>query len=781
MIGKTISHYKILEKLGEGGMGVVYKAEDTRLKRVVALKFLPSSIMASESEKTRFVHEAQAAAALNHPNICTIYEIDEADGQQFIAMEFVEGASLKEKIAAGPLKIDEAINLATQIAEGLQAAHEKGITHRDIKPANVMITNKGQAKIMDFGLAKLAEQKTRLTKTGMTVGTVAYMSPEQAQGVDADHRSDIWSFGVMLYEMITGQHPFKGLYEQAVVYSIMNEEPEPMTGLRTGVPMELERNVNKALAKKPDERYQQFDEILVDLRLLQKGFASRISKQTLAGVKSPRKKRAYLSGAVVGLIALLIGIGFYSRMQTEEQQARYDSIAVLPLENLSADPDQEYLVDGMTEALIAELAQISALRVILRTSVMRYKDTSKPLPEIAHELNVNTIVEGSVLRVGERVRITAQLIDAATDRHLWAKSYERDLRDILSLQGEVAQAIASEIRVKLTPQEETQLARTRPVNPAAHDLYLKGRFAWNKRTPAGMTKSVEYFNQALEHDPTNALIWAGLADSYNQLGYRGSLLPREAYPQAKAAAAKALQANPALAEAHAAMGYALFNYDWDWAAAERALRRALELNPNYAEAHHWYSHYLMDTGRVEESLEESKRALELDPLSMIISVHLGWHYIFARQYDLAVEHLKKVVAHDRSFYSAHLQLGRAYQFQGALAEAIAEQRKGAALSGNSTEASAALAVALALAGQREEATRILSQLKQMPTDQYVSSFDIAAVYAGLGATTQTFEWLEKARQERASRVIELKADPLFDSLRFDPRLHDLLRRMNLAE
>ncbi|MBI4467630.1 MAG: tetratricopeptide repeat protein, partial [Acidobacteria bacterium] len=460
---------------------------------------------------------------------------------------------------------------------------------------------------------------------------------------------------------------------------------------------------------------------------------------------------------------------------------RIESIAVLPLENLSRDPEQEYFADGMTEALISDLAQISALRVISRTSVMQYKGVRRPLPEIARELNVDAVVEGSGQRVGDRVKITAQLIHAPTDKHLWAESYERDLRDVLTLQSEVARAITDEIKVKLTPQEQTRLAGAPAINPEAHELYLRGRYAWNKRTPAGMTKSIEYFNQALEHDPTNALIWAGLADSYNQLGYRGYLSPREAYPRAKAAAAKSLEINPTLAEAHAALGFALLNHDWDWPAAERALRRALELNPNYAEAHHWYSHYLMDTGRVRESLEESKRALEVDPLSMIISVHLGWHYISARQYDLAVEHLKKTVADDPSYYSAHFHLGRAYQFRGAFADAIAEQRKAAALSNNSTEALTALATALALGGQRDEAARILDQLKQMASTQYVSSCDIASVYAALGATSQSFEWLERARQERASRLIELKADPLFDPLRGEPRFRELLRRMNFPQ
>jgi len=781
MIGKTVSHYKILEKLGEGGMGVVYKAEDTKLKRTVALKFLPSSIMASEAEKTRFVHEAQAAAALNHPNICTIYEIDEADGQQFIAMEFVEGQSLKAKIEAGPLKLDEALGIAMQAAEGLQAAHEKKITHRDIKPANVMITNKAQAKIMDFGLAKLAG-RTVITKEGTTVGTVAYMSPEQGRGEEVDQRTDIWALGVVLYEMITGQHPFKGLYEQALVYSILNENPEPITGLRSGVPMELERIINKALAKNADERYQHADEILVDLRSMQKNFASGASKQQLTQTESPKRKRANLYGGVAALLVLLIGTGLYFRLQTEEQQARYDSIAVLPLDNLSGDPAQEYFADGMTEALITDLAQISALRVISRTSVMHYKGANKPLPEIAEALNVDAVVEGSVQRVGERVKITAQLIEAATDRHLWAKSYERELRDILALQNEVARAVADEIKVKLTPQAQARLTSTRQVNSEAHEAYLKGRYFWNKRTKEGLMKSIEYFEQAIKKDPVYAPAYAGLADSYSMLGNQGYLPPRAAFPKAEAAAMRALEIDDSLAEAHNSLAVVRHIYEWDLlATAEREYKRGIELNPGYATTHQWYALYLSHMGRLDEAIAEIKRAQELDPLSLIINSVVGLIFYYARQYDQAIEQCRKTLEMEPNFWVAHYFLSQAYVQKRMYEEAIAESQKALGLNGGLPVSVGTLGYAHAISRNKGEAQKLLEELIKQSQGRLGISFHIAEIYTGLGDKEKAFEWLHKAFDERSDQLLNLKVDPIFDSLRSDSRFTKLLKKVGLEK
>jgi serine/threonine protein kinase/Tfp pilus assembly protein PilF len=789
MIGQTISHYRILEKLGEGGMGVVYKAEDTKLHRPVALKVLPRQALITEEDKIRFAREAQAAASLSHPNIAIIHEFDEVDDPvtggklAFIAMEYVDGETVKQKIKPvgaiheSPLPLDELLKIAIATAEGLAEAHGKGIVHRDIKSENVMISRSGVVKIMDFGLAEIAG-RSRVTKEGMTVGTVAYMSPEQALGEKLDQRTDIWSLGVVMYEMITGRLPFTGDYEQAVVYRILNEEPEPITSLRSNVPMELERIVKKAMQKDPAVRYQTVGDLAADLKSLKKQLESGARAATPSPEIRPTKKRVYLYTTIAALVVALVLALYYF---IPKESKAINSIAVLPLKNLSGDGEHEYFAEGIHEELIAQLAKISALKVISRTSVIRYKNVQKPLPEIGRELGAEALIEGSVRRSGDQVRITVQLIEAATDKHLWAESYQRDLRDVLALQSDVARAIANEIRITLTAQEQAGLTGARPVNPRAYEAYLKGRFYWNKRTPASLMKGIEYFNQAIEQDPSDPLAYAGLADSYNQLAYRGHLPPNEAYARARAAVTKALDINSGLAEAHASLGFIHLNYEWDWAAAEQELRRAIELNPGYAEAHHWYSHYLMDVGRVEESLAESKRALELDPLSLIVSTHLGWHYVFARQYDSAIVQLKKTLEMDPNYYPAHLHLGRAYQLKGNFKEALVELQQAVSLSQNNTESVAALAATHASSGRPDEAMKLLRELEQQSHRNYVSSYDIAVIYTALGNRNEALASLAKAYEQRANGLVEIKAEPAFDPLRSDRRFQDLVQRMNFPD
>ncbi len=783
MIGATVSHYRILEKLGEGGMGVVYKAEDIKLHRPVALKVLPRQALITEEDKTRFAREAQAAASLSHPHVAMIFEFDEVDDPAtggklaFIAMEYVDGETVKKRIQGRPLPISEAVNIAIAVAEGLAKAHEKGIIHRDIKSENVMISRDGVVKIMDFGLAEIAG-RTRVTKEGMTVGTVAYMSPEQALGETLDQRADIWSFGIVMYETITGKLPFSGDYEQAIVYRILNEEPEPITSLRSNVPMELERIVRKAMQKDPAVRYQTMGDLVADLKSLKKQLESGARAATPLPEIGPRKKRVYMYATITALVVVLMLAVYY--LIPKESKA-INSIAVLPLENLSGDGEHEYFVEGIHEELIAQLAKISALKVISRTSVIRYKSTQKPLPEIGRELGAKALIEGSVRRSGDQVRITVQLIEAATDKHLWAESYQRDLRDVLALQSDVARAIANEIRITLTAQEQAGLAGARSVNPRAYEAYLKGRFYWNKRTPAGLLKGIEYFNQAIELDPSDPLAYAGLADSYNQLAYRGHLSPNEAYARARAAVTKALELNSGLAEAHASLGFIRLNYEWDWAVAERELRRAIELNPSYAEAHHWYSHYLLDLGRVEESLVESKRALELDPLSLIVNTHLGSHFVFARQYDSAIVQLKKTLEMEPNYYPAHLHLGRAYQLKGNFKEALVELQQAVSLSQNNTESVAALAATYASSGRPAEAMKLLRELEQLSHRNYVSRIDIAEIYTALGNKSEALASLAKAYEQRANRLVEIKVEPAFDPLRSDGRFQDLVQRMNFPD
>jgi len=642
MLGRTISHYKILAKLGEGGMGVVYKAEDTKLERVVAIKFLPHHIAANAEERERFKIEAKAAAALNHPNIATIYAIEEVEGEMFIVMEFIEGQELsKLLIDNGQLSIDNCLAYANQIAEGLKAAHAKGITHRDIKSSNIMVTTQGQAesgqvKIMDFGLAKIGAG-AHLTKTGMTLGTAAFMSPEQARGEEVDQRTDIWAFGVVLYEMLTGQLPFQGVYEAAMMYSILNEEPQPISSLRPDLPPALEAITHKALAKKTEERYQHIAEVLADLKSPTRAPVSETAQAVKPNL--PKSKRAFLYVGVSVLLIALIAGGLYF---LPKPAASIDAIAVLPLTNLSGDPNQEYFADGMTEALISVLGQIEALRVISRTSVMQYKGGTKPLPAIGRELNVDAVVEGSVQSSGNRVNISVRLIVAKTEKRLWSESFERELRDVLTLQREVTLAIAQEIKVQLTPNERARLKQTQQVDPEAYELYLLGRKFRKQETDESLQQAVAYFEQAIAKDPNFAPAYAELVVPYFFLEYP-TLSKGRAESKARQAAIKALELDNTIAEAHTALGVIRTMYDWDWPGAEEAFRRAIALNPSNREAHREYGEFLCRTGRMETGLAEMKRAYALDPFSEVANTWVAWAYIWNRRYDEAIEHCRKAL------------------------------------------------------------------------------------------------------------------------------------------
>jgi len=750
MIGKTISHYRVIEKLGEGGMGLVYKAQDVKLKRTVALKFLTPQALGNEEERIRLVQEAQAAAALNHPHIATIHEIDEVEGETFIVMEYIDGQSLKERIESGPLKLKEALGIAIQVAEGLQEAHEKGIVHRDIKSANIMVTSKGQAKIMDFGLAKSAEG-IEPDKAGSTMGTAAYMSPEQARGEPVDHRTDIWSLGVVLYEMLTGQLPFRSEYRQAMVYSILNEEPEPMTGLRTVVPMELEQIVNRALAKSLDERYQQINDLRVDLRSIRKELKSGILAEE-ASMTRPQP-----------------------------------SIAVLPFSNLSADKEQEYFCDGMAEEIINALTHVEGLRVVARTSAFSFRGKETDIREIGRRLNVETLLEGSVRKAGNQVRITAQLINVADGYHLWSEKYDRKIgdmccpEDIFAIQDEISLAMVEELKGKLLRKEKAAIVKRHTEDLEAYNLYLKGRHFWNKRTEESLKKSIEYFKEAIKRDPRYALAYAGLADSYITLRDYSSVSPKEVYPKAKKAVRKALEIDGTLAEAHTSLAQLRFR-EWDWEGAEKESKRAIQLNPGYATAHHWYAFNLMYMARFDEAIEEIKRAQELDPLSLVISRNAALVFYFARDYNRALEELKKTQEMDLSFSLTHTWLAYVYLQKGMYKEALREVQKESDIHRLlNPQVEAAKGRAYARMGKRGEARKILDDLLERAKKAYVPPILLADLHFALGEKDQGFKWLNKGYEERDSTVLEIKVDPGFDSVRSDPRFITLLKKIGLEK
>jgi serine/threonine-protein kinase len=742
--GKLVSHYKIIEKLGAGGMGVVYKAEDTRLKRNVALKFLPPELTRDGEAKERFVLEAQAASALDHPNICNIHEIDETDdGQLFIAMACYDGETLRRKLKQGPLGMEEALDITIQVAHGLLKAHEKGIVHRDVKPANIMITSDGVVKIMDFGLAKLAGQ-TGLTKAGTTVGTVAYMSPEQARGREIDHGADIWSLGIVLYEMITGELPFKGEADQAVIYSILNEEPIPAANMRAGVPSELETNINKALAKNPELRYETVRDFLADLTKARGALEGDVSKR-------------------------------FSGRKTKP------SVAVLPFTDMSPQQDQEYFCDGMAEELISALTNLEGLQVASRTSAFQFKGKAYSICEIGRRLNVQNVLEGSVRKAGNRLRITAELVSIADGYHLWSEKYDRELEDIFAIQDEISLAIVDKLKPKLLAGEKAKLVKRFTDSQEAYNLYLKGRYFWNRRYEVGMQRGLVCFQQAIDIDPLYALAYTGIADSNNFLGLYGLLRPLEAYPRAKEAAEKALEIDDTIAEVHASLGWIRMYFNWDWSAAEKEFRRAIELNPNYATAHEWYSMLLAAMGRYDEAITEIKRAQELDPLSLIVNAMVGCNYYFARQFDRAIEQLQKTLELDPNFSMTLLFLGAAYAGKAMWKDAISALQKLAYLSEGRPFAAAFLGSVQAMSGQREEALKTLGQLDKVSAKVYFSPWHRALIHMGLGDKDRAFECLEKAYLERESFFAFLNELPLIDSLRSDPRFATLVKKTGLGE
>jgi len=765
--GRTITHFRVIEKLGQGGMGVVYRAEDLKLGRTVALKFLAPHMAVSGEHRARFVREARALAAIDHPNICAVHEIDEGEGRLFLAMSFVNGPTLKAKIAQGPIEVDEALRIAIDAARGLQAAHRTGVIHRDVKSANIMLDSEGRVIITDFGLA-LLESQPGDSHAGMLMGTPGYMSPEQVRGEKGDRRSDIWSLGVVLYEMVTGTLPFPAGRNPA---SILNDEPTPLKSLRPEAPPEMDQVVRKALAKAPDERYQTAEELATDLRKLRGPVTEDTSKNRLAHRFSKWK----LAAAAFGLVLLLAaGAAFWTlrlRLPSGRPGATRISVAVLPLQNLSGDAEQQYFTDGMTEAIVTDLAQIGALRVISRTSALAYRNRGDTLTAIARELRVDHVVEGSVLRAAHRVRITVQLLDARNDRHLWAHNYEGDLRDILRLQSEVAQAIAREVRVRLTPGEQARLSNRPRVNPKAHEALLKGYHHMLKWELKEVLRGREYFQQAIAEDPGYAPAYAGLADTYVSQGFQRGSRPIELLPKAEAAVVEAIKLDAGLFTAYNLQGILHGVYKRNWPEAERCFRRALELAPTDEWSNYQYgAYYLAPLGRLDDAFERIQQIRESAPLSMNVNAWLGWIRLFRREYGAAADQFRTTLELDPSFEYARTGLTVALTKLGRYEEALVV-----------SDGTAIRAWGLALAGRQAEARRTLNQLIETAKREYVGGYELSWIYAALGEKDAAFRQLERSYHDHQPQLAHLKIDPRLDPIRSDPRFRELVRKMNLDD
>ena len=788
MIGQTLGHYRILEKIGAGGMGEVYRARDERLGRDVAVKVLPPNLVPDESVRKRLRKEAQALSKLNHPNIEILFELGSKDGAEFLVVEYVPGVTLSDRLAQGPLPEREIARLGVQLANGLAAAHSQGVVHCDLKPSNLRITPDGRLKILDFGIAKSLRVTRESSKYDVTTesttgdqavaGTLPYMAPEQLRSEPADARSDLYSAGAVLYEMATGQRAFRDGVAPRLTDAILHQPAVPPRAVNARISPELERIILKCLQKEPENRYQSAAELEVDLRQL----ATLEVPRSGTGVRRLpiwRRHPGVATALAVVLSAILVGLSvgrWWEQQASRTGPGRIQSLAVLPLQNLSGDLQKDYFADGMTDLLITDLSQISALRVISRTTTMQYKGTRKPLPQIARELSVDAVIEGSVLSSDNRVRITAQLIQGATDKHLWAKSYERDARDVLKLQGDVASAIADEIRIAVTQQERARLTQAPPVIPAAYEAYLKGRYHWQQGTEHDWQQARQYFEQAAQIDPNYASAYAGLADYYLSTD---ELPPRVAMPKAKQYALKALEIDPTLAEAHTSLGAVRFLADWNWSEAERDFRRALELNPGYVEAHRMYSAYLSAMGRGEEALAEIRRAQELDPLSIATQITVGWTFYYARRYDQAVEQCGKILELEPNSVGARDCLGLSYLAKKMYEKAIEECQRAVNLSGNDLNRAVGLARAHALAGNKAAARNALKELRAQAIRSYVPPSLFAQIHLSLGEKKQGLAWLETAYADRDVYLARLKVEPAFDSVRSDPGFQDLMRRLGL--